>query len=135
MQQQKIGVALSGGVDSSVTASLLKRKGFAVDGFFMLLPLPGMEEHVRRVRSIADHLDIQLHCVDMQELFSRTVIDYFITSYRKGLTPNPCVICNRQIKFGKLLDIMRNMGMEKIATGHYARLAKNENKKYYPAAG
>lgn len=115
---------MSGGVDSSVTASLLKRSGYAVDGFFMLLPLPGVEGHVRRVRAIADHLGIRLHCIDMREVFNRDVVDYFITTYRNGYTPNPCIICNRRIKFGKLLEIMQDRGMARIATGHYARLTK-----------
>jgi len=115
---------MSGGVDSSVTASLLRQKGFAVHGFFMLLPLPGAEKHIKRVQSVADHLSIPLHCIDMKEFFSRTVIDYFIRTYRNGYTPNPCIICNQQIKFGTLMNIIRNEGMEKMATGHYARIKK-----------
>lgn len=121
---------MSGGVDSSVTASLLKQKGFAVHGFFMLLPLPGVEKHIQRVQSVADHLNIRLHCIDMQEFFSRTVIDYFIRTYRNGYTPNPCIICNQQVKFGTLLTIIRNEGMDKMATGHYARTKRVNDGDY-----
>jgi tRNA-specific 2-thiouridylase len=130
MMQQKIGVAMSGGVDSSVTAALLKRRGHTVEGFFMLLPLPGAEEQIRRVRSIANRLSIPLHCIDMREYFTDEVIDYFIATYRNGRTPNPCIVCNRHIKFGRLLDIVRNRGMERIATGHYARVARDKNGSY-----
>lgn len=129
MKQQKVGIAMSGGVDSSVSASLLQQQGYEVHGFFMLLPLPGVEKHMHRVQTVADYLRIHLHCISMEEIFSRTVIDYFIRTYRSGLTPNPCVRCNQKIKFGALLQCMRDKGMNKIATGHYARTGKTGNGK------
>lgn len=127
MAQLQVGIAMSGGVDSSVTAYLLKQKGHDVHGFFMLLPLPGFEEHVNRVQSIADHLQIPLHLLDIKEFFSKTVINYFIDTYQNGWTPNPCVICNQQVKFGSLLNAMRSKGMDKMATGHYARIKKHNS--------
>ena len=115
---------MSGGVDSSVTASILKENGFAVHGFFMLLPVPGIEKHIKRVQAVARHLDIPLHLVEIADIFNREVMDYFIRTYQQGLTPNPCVVCNRQVKFGALLKEILNRGMDKMATGHYARIAR-----------
>ncbi|MDW7771441.1 MAG: tRNA 2-thiouridine(34) synthase MnmA [Desulfobulbaceae bacterium] len=130
MAKQKVGIAMSGGVDSSVTASLLQQKGCDVHGFFMLLPVPGKERHVQRVRSVAEHLEIPLYCIDLQDLFNRKVIDYFIRTYLDGDTPNPCIVCNRQVKFGALLNVMRSRGMDKMATGHYARIRKKDTGEY-----
>lgn len=119
---KKIGIAMSGGVDSSVSAALLKQQGYDVHGFFMKLPLSGIQEHVDRVRKVADKLAIPLNTISMEGCFNDKVIRIFIDTYRKGLTPNPCIICNRQIKFGLLRDEMRRRGMDKMATGHYARI-------------
>ncbi len=119
----KIGMAMSGGVDSSTGAALLRRQGHEVHGFFMQLPVPNQEDQVRRVDQIADMLGIPLHLVDMDQVFTDTVIDYFLSTYQDGQTPNPCIRCNREIKFGSLLDIMQEHGMERCATGHYARIA------------
>ena len=120
-----IGIAMSGGVDSSVSASILKQQGFDVHGFFMKLPLPGVEEHMNRVRAVANKLDIPLSIVDMEELFTKCVINVFIDTYQKGRTPNPCILCNRQIKFGALREYMHSQGMDKMATGHYARIGRS----------
>ncbi len=117
-----IGVAMSGGVDSTVTAGLLLEKGWSVHGFFMLLPLPGLEEQVVRVQEVASQLDIPLHLVDVRDSFREQIISYFVTSYHQGVTPNPCVICNRLIKCGQLMEEMTRQGMAKMATGHYARI-------------
>ena len=122
-----IGIAMSGGVDSSVSASILKQQGFEVHGFFMKLPLPGVEEHMDRVRAVASKLDIPLSIVDMEELFTRCVMNVFINTYQKGRTPNPCIICNRQIKFGALREYMQSQGMDKMATGHYARIGQTQD--------
>lgn len=122
-----IGIAMSGGVDSSVTASLLKKQGFQVHGFFMKLPLPGVAEHMDRVISVAEKLSIPLSIVDMQELFIEHVMNIFIDTYRMGLTPNPCIICNHLIKFGALRTYMHDQGMDKIATGHYCRIGRTRD--------
>jgi tRNA-specific 2-thiouridylase len=120
--REKIGIAMSGGVDSSVSASLLVEQGYAVHGFFMRLPVRGSHEHLCRARQVAACLSIPLVAIDVAEQFNRRVIKYFVNSYMRGQTPNPCVICNREVKFGALMEEMRARGMDKMATGHYARL-------------
>ena len=128
MTREKIGIAMSGGVDSSVTACLLQRLGFEVHGFFMQLPLTGgTREQVQRVEDLAGRLGIPLHSIDMSIFFTGTVISYFVRTYLQGCTPNPCVICNEQVKFGVLFREMRARGMERMATGHYARISRSEN--------
>ncbi|MDP2104408.1 MAG: tRNA 2-thiouridine(34) synthase MnmA [Desulfobulbaceae bacterium] len=116
-----IMVAMSGGVDSSVTAALLARQGYAVIGVFMRLAQADAGDQAERARRIAERLGITLEVVDLQDAFQRQVLDYFSESYLHGLTPNPCVVCNRTIKFGLLRDVGRHMGIERMATGHYAR--------------
>ncbi len=117
-----IGVAMSGGVDSTVTAELLLEQGYAVHGFFMLLPLPGLTEQISKVQLVADQLQIPLHLVDVREQFEQTILSYFVDGYQQGITPNPCVVCNREIKCGRLLDEMAARGMDRMATGHYAQI-------------
>ena len=116
-----IGIAMSGGVDSTVAALLLREQGHRIHGFFMQLPLPQHEAVGQRAQSLAGLLDIPLQCVDMRQIFTRNIISYFVDSYQQGETPNPCICCNQQIKFGLLADYMMEQGMERIATGHYAR--------------
>ena len=115
-----VGVAMSGGVDSTVTAAILLEQGFSVHGFFMKLPLPGLDEQIRKVQKVADRLKIPLHLVEMEEEFRKRIIAYFTDSYCQGRTPNPCVVCNREIKFGLLTEAILAQGMDKAATGHYA---------------
>ncbi|MCI5212186.1 MAG: tRNA-specific 2-thiouridylase, partial [Candidatus Electrothrix sp. ATG2] len=114
-----VGVAMSGGVDSTVAAALLLEQGFAVHGFFMKLPLPGSNEQINKVQEVADRLGIPLHFVDMEEDFKERIITYFCDAYCQGRTPNPCVVCNQEIKFGLLIKAMLSQGMKKFATGHY----------------
>ncbi len=109
----KIIVAMSGGVDSSVAAALLKRAGFNVSGVFMkLYDSPRFREAEKRAKRVAKVLKIPLRVLDLRKEFKKEVIDYFLTEYRLGRTPNPCVVCNRKIKF--------NFGGW-MASGHYVR--------------
>lgn len=120
----KILVAMSGGVDSTVTAYKLKKAGREVIGCYMKLHgKPGYhEENIAKVEKVAKFLQIPYHILDLQEDFKAKVYMPFINTYKEGKTPNPCALCNRFIKLGKLLEFAKNLGCEKLATGHYARL-------------
>ncbi len=120
----RIAVAMSGGVDSSVTAALLKQQGHDVIGITMRLFEPqncGAGSAVYDAVRVAELLGIEHHVVDLGDPFKKQVIDDFIEQYRHGQTPNPCVRCNRSIKFGLLLDKARELGAELLATGHYVQ--------------
>ncbi len=114
---------MSGGVDSSVTAALLRRAGAEVEGVFMRLAQPEVDQHQQRAEAVAAHLGIELTVVDLGEDFRDKVLQPFIRAYFAGLTPNPCVFCNRLIKFGLLLETMLARDADFLATGHYVRLA------------
>ncbi|MGH7178351.1 MAG: tRNA 2-thiouridine(34) synthase MnmA [Tepidisphaeraceae bacterium] len=137
----KVVVAMSGGVDSSVAAALLLRKGFEVIGAFMRLGSPdGVESQsdscdtsgkhkqgccsvldAQDARRVAAALEIPFYVLNFQEEFGR-VIDYFVSEYNRGRTPNPCVRCNDWLKFGRLASYARAVGAEYVASGHYARI-------------
>lgn len=117
-----VGLAMSGGVDSTMAASLLLEQGHRVHGFFMQLPLVRQEALEARVRQVAERMAIPLTQIDLRHRFSEQVISYFTRTYRAGFTPNPCIQCNRTIKFGLLAQAMHEAGMDLIATGHYARI-------------
>jgi len=120
----KIAVAMSGGVDSSVTAALLQKEGHEVIGITMQLFAPRSEgpgTPAYDAARVAAHLNIPHHLVRFEERFQDLIIDDFIHEYRCGNTPNPCVRCNRYVKFGLLLDTARELGAEALATGHYVR--------------
>jgi tRNA-specific 2-thiouridylase len=126
-QQKKspsIGMAMSGGVDSSVAAALLRQKGFAVHGFFMALRQPDLDDQIARVRRIADYLQMELTVIDLSRDFSEQVLDYCTTAYFAGKTPNPCMVCNAAIKFGRLLEEITARGLDYQATGHYVRIVR-----------
>ena len=133
----RILVALSGGVDSSVVAALLKEQGHEVIGVTMKLwegPEGEMPEtgcctasDSEDARKVASKLDIPYYVLDYTESFSKNVVDNFIDMYAQGLTPNPCVECNRSVKFDHFLNQAKKLNCEKVATGHYAKIIKNEN--------
>jgi len=126
LYNKKIVVAMSGGVDSSVTAALLQEAGAVVTGVFMRLAHAGVRHQEEEARAVADHLGIPLVVVDLHQRFRQEVLDYFVAVYAAGKTPNPCVICNRRIKAGALLrEVVPSYG-ELLATGHYARIACGE---------
>lgn len=114
----RIAVALSGGVDSAVAAALLKEQGEDVFALTALLRQRDVPDEARRV---AAALQIPFHVVDLRNRFEACVIEPFIESYLQGETPNPCVLCNRRIKFGDLMEEARAHGAEAFATGHYVR--------------
>jgi tRNA-specific 2-thiouridylase len=121
---KKILVAMSGGVDSSVTAALLKKKGFEVLGVFLNLGQVKYSESVVAAKKVARKIDIPLRVFDIRKEFKNEVVDYFLRSYKQGLTPNPCVICNQKIKFGVLLKLAEKYKADFVATGHYTRLRR-----------
>lgn len=120
----RIAVAMSGGVDSTVTARLLAQQGHEVCGLFMALSQPDLDVQVARVEEVADRLGVELTIVDLSQHFRRHVLDYFVRSYYQGRTPNPCVVCNPLVKCGQLLAEAKILGCETLATGHYVRLQR-----------
>lgn len=134
----KVVVAMSGGVDSSVAAALLKEQGYDVIGMMLRLwSEPGKEESNRcctpdsmaQARRVAAKLDIPFYVVDAKDVFQSTVVQYFLDGYARGETPNPCLVCNRQIRWTFLLDHALAFGAEYMATGHYVRRMKGEDGK------
>jgi tRNA-uridine 2-sulfurtransferase len=120
----KAAIALSGGVDSAVAAVLLRRQGFDLQGVH--LRLTPWSTTADWAKDLARRLDIPLNMVDLEEEFAREVMDYFVSEYTQGRTPNPCVRCNAAIKFGRLWDYLQEEGYAHLATGHYARLQPDE---------
>ncbi|GBD34370.1 tRNA-specific 2-thiouridylase MnmA [bacterium HR35] len=130
----RVAVLMSGGVDSSVAALLLKNQGYEITGFYLnYTPYCNPQDELD-ARRVAEILGIKFYSLDITEEFEEKIINYFVKSYENGLTPNPDVFCNDLIKFGIFLDKALNLNFEKIATGHYARILKDEN-GYHLLAG
>jgi tRNA-uridine 2-sulfurtransferase len=123
MPKRKVAVALSGGVDSSAAALLLKEAAYEVLGIHMRLwDSPSFDSQAQRAEDICHILGIPYHQVDLQKEFESCVVDYFCQEYQQGRTPNPCVACNHYVKFGLLLDKALSLGADYLATGHYAKV-------------
>ena len=122
---KKVFVALSGGVDSSTAAGLLLEEGFDCAAVFMVTCDDGGDAQASAER-VAERLDIKLYVLDFRKDFER-ILEYFCSEYKQGRTPNPCVFCNRYIKFSKLLDFAQSKAAELLATGHYARIVEIED--------
>lgn len=115
---------MSGGVDSSYCAHLLTTQGYEVIGLYLKLHNKEKKHqiYIQNCEQVAKHLNIEFHVIDMQEAFKKNVYENFVQSYKEGLTPNPCALCNPLMKFGLGLQKALELGCEHIATGHYAQI-------------
>lgn len=122
---KKILVGMSGGVDSSASAAMLKEQGYEVVGVTMEL-IGNTEKNIVDAKKVAEKLEIQHHTIDLKEKFEDEIIQNFVSEYESGRTPNPCILCNRAFKFGHLYKKGLELGCKYISTGHYAKTEYNE---------
>lgn len=133
---RQVVVAMSGGVDSSVAAAILVEKGFQVTGVMMRTRDDEVQgtsdkntfrDSLNKAEKISRQLNINFEVMDVRPAFRKKVIDYYVTAHENGITPNPCFVCNRQIKWGLLLEFADRMEAEKLASGHYAQVKRGED--------
>ena len=139
----KTAVAISGGVDSMMTACLLKEQGHQVFGIHFITGFEtdscftryreAPDQHP--VLAIGEQLDIPVEIVDIRKEFQENIVDYFTRTYQRGQTPNPCMRCNPTVKFGIILSLARNRGAQKLSTGHYAVIRKDQNGAHHLIKG
>jgi len=131
---KKVLVGISGGVDSAVTVYLLQKQGYEVIGLYLKMheDIPH-EENILKIEKLSKLLNFKYFVEDISDNFKQKVFDYFIESYKNGDTPNPCAMCNREIKFGEFIPFLEKYDCEYLATGHYARKEEitKEGKKIY----
>ncbi len=128
MNENKVVIGLSGGVDSATAALILLKKGYDVHGLYLIVK-PDDKEHIK-AKELADKLGININIIDVTKEFEDKVINYFIDRYNKGMTPSPCLVCNRDVKFKHLIMEANKIGAKYIATGHYAKISEKDGKKY-----
>ena len=135
LMKKKVAVAMSGGVDSSITAAILLYRGFEVVGVTMWLEDEEFNEksccssrEVQDANAVASQLGIDHYVADFRKIFRTEIENYFVAEYLRGRTPNPCVKCNKKIKFGKLFDFAKFIGADYLATGHYARIVFEDDR-------
>lgn len=131
-RNKKVLIGMSGGVDSTISALLLKEEGYEVEGVYMKLhSKPGYHEiHQARAQKACDFVGIKLHVVDLEQTFNEKVFQPFIDTYADGKTPNPCALCNRNLKFGAMMEFANSIDAYYLATGHYI---KTDGKYFYAA--